>query len=110
MEICVCPSPDGNGRTYTSFLPDSLEVYAIHCPSGETWPCSVTDGFCRYGKGFRSPDSGSIHTSLRRLAFGSSAYTRNRPSGDHDKGVAPGLNPSGFNNNCSDPLPLDDFS
>src|SRR6516162_8827841 len=35
FEICCLPCRSGNARTYTSYLPDSLDMYAIHRPSGE---------------------------------------------------------------------------
>ena len=36
LEICHLPPGPGNGRTYTSYLPDSSDWYAIQRPSGET--------------------------------------------------------------------------
>ena len=38
VETFDLPLDFGNGRTYTSFVPDSLETYAIHRPSGESRP------------------------------------------------------------------------
>ena len=52
MEIChLLPlseagevlSEPSNGITYTSSVPDSREVNAIHLPSGENWPPSALD-------------------------------------------------------------------
>ena len=38
IEICVCPLAAGNGRTYTSNLPDSSDAYATHRVFGEKRP------------------------------------------------------------------------
>src|SRR5262245_50491309 len=90
FEISVFPPGPGNGRTYTSAVPDSFEVYAIHWPSGENIGSPSLKGVRRKTVGFpgfqpvaTSPSSGKI---IRSAAFGgpTSANARYFPLGCHD--------------------------
>src|SRR5215471_16181690 len=70
VEIRLSTPGPGKGRTYTSSLPYSFDVYANQRPSadnsGEYW----TNGVCRKTSGFPScgwPESPSIGTVQIRL-------------------------------------------
>src|SRR5579864_2502674 len=52
-ETCHRPPPavSGNGRTYTSYKPDSSDAYAIQRPSGENAGCTSFAGVRANGSG-----------------------------------------------------------
>ena len=58
VEICHCPPGPGNGRTYTSEIPDSSDAYASQCPSGEKAGYASLNGAPRNSSGFPSQTSG----------------------------------------------------
>src|SRR5205814_8253492 len=64
FETCDFPPGPGHGTTYTSFCPDSLEVYATQRPSGENWACHSLNCESRSACGLESePARGNTHTS-----------------------------------------------
>ena len=48
-DISVCPLAAGNGRTYTSNVPDSSEAYASHRPFGAKRAWTSLNGVARNG-------------------------------------------------------------
>ncbi len=96
VETCQVPAPEGNGRTYTSDLPDSLEAYAIHRPSGENrlepGTVSAPNGVTRLCSAVSR-----IQSSLFLLPrAGMTLQEMNRPSFDQSSGKrASSLSPKG---------------
>src|SRR6266542_6047631 len=92
VEICHLPPGPGNGRTYTSFRPDSFEEYASQRPSGENIGSSSAKGALRKIVGVpgfhpdaSSPPIGRIIRS--RLVCGEvSVNAMNLPLGCHEAG------------------------
>ena len=91
------PGP-GNGRTYTSSSPDSVDWYAIHRPSfGENIGARSALGPLRKARGFPGfhPDTSSpsiSRMSTSSWASGVSSWNaRNFPFGCHDHAPCPFL-------------------
>src|SRR5439155_10054118 len=80
IEICVCPLAAGNGRTYTSNLPDSSDAYATHRVFGEKRPWTSLDGVPKNVLDVRSPVNVNTPRSYPRGV--NCPYRRNRPSPD----------------------------
>ena len=62
VETCRIPPGPGNGRTYTSKRPDSLELYASQRPSGEKAAANSPKGLFRKTVGFPGfhPEASSL--------------------------------------------------
>src|SRR5713226_7232623 len=85
IEICVCPLAAGNGRTYTSNLPDSSDAYATHRVFGEKRPWTSLNGVARNVLDLRSP--ANVNTPRSYPPSGvPCTYRRNRPSPDTSLG------------------------
>src|SRR6185503_9210804 len=84
IEICVCPLAAGNGRTYTSNLPDSSDAYATHRAFGEKRLWISLNGVPRNVLDVRSPANVNTRRSYPRGVACSDR--RNRPSPDTSLG------------------------
>src|SRR5882762_10366580 len=84
IEICVCPLAAGNGRTYTSNLPDSSDAYATHRVFGEKRPWTSLNGVPRNVLDLRSPPNVNTPKSYPRGV--ACTNSRNRPSPDTSLG------------------------
>src|SRR5438477_8977991 len=104
IEISVCPLAAGNGRTYTSNLPDSSDAYASHRVFGEKRPWTSLNGVPRNVLALRSP---AIVNTPRSYPRGTDCtYRRNRPSPDislGNVGSAALTTPSAAGSSCPPP-------
>src|SRR5215831_1923762 len=112
VDIRVLGPGPGKGRTYTSNVPDSFEVYATQRPSGENaghagQGVGPAMGSCRNNFGFPSrgcsalPSTGTAPISARRPAV-SLTTASHLPSDENDDGK-PLKSPSP--NDCPSPEP-----
>src|SRR5262245_18797541 len=104
IEIGVCPLAAGNGRTYTSNLPDSSDAYATHRVFGEKRPWTSWNGVPINVLDVRAP--ANVNT-LRSYPRGVDCmYRRNRPSPDRSLGYVAGAaltTPSAAGSSCPPP-------
>src|SRR5262249_47465079 len=92
VEICRWPPGPGNGRTYTSLRPVSVDWYAIQRPSGENIGSVLMKGLLRYVMGLpgfhpdvSSPSIGRIIKS-KPVCEPCSSKVRNLPLGCQEAG------------------------
>src|SRR5262249_10425438 len=90
VEICQCPlCTSGNGRTITSFRPDSFDTYASQCPSGEISGWTSANGALRSVSGCGLPPTRNTAMSQPLVPVGCSSMTMDVPSRPMDGVYSP---------------------
>src|SRR4030095_12368160 len=105
IEICVCPVAAGNGRTYTSNVPDSSDAYATQRVFGEKRAWASLNGVLRNVLALCSPVNVKTPRAYPRVV--NWQYSRSPPSLDTSLGdFAPAAGITSSAKGSSGPPPI----